>query len=82
MESETGTKATEEVVEAKESKLASQSKRADTKVAQSVTQDQLAVLALAALKRMDEKKYPQKLKSKKKRRAAAKQARRSRKANR
>jgi hypothetical protein len=44
-------------------------------------QENLTFLAFQALKRMDEKKNPQKLRSKKKRRAAAKVARRSRKQN-
>lgn len=45
-------------------------------------QENLTFLAFQALKRMDEKKNPQKLRSKKKRRAAAKQARKSRSQNR
>ena len=42
-------------------------------------QENIMLLAFEAMKRMDEKKNPHKVRSKKKRRAAAKTARRSRK---
>ena len=55
---------------------------ADKRITQQASQETLMKIVFDKMKRNDERKHPQKVRSKKRRRAAARQARLSRKKNR